>query len=163
MQTAADLRSHYDAVRARLWGRVPSPVGTPIVPVAVAVAKPERPPIICPVRLRRYPHPIGPTRPIRQGPSLKSIIYAVCCEYGVDPRDMTGPRRLKEYVFARQVAYYIARKITSLSLPQIGIGFGGKDHTTVLHGVHRIEALAAEDPALKSRIDSIIRAVGARS
>lgn len=158
MQTAADLRSHYDAVRARLMGRVPSSAGTPIVPVAPTPAAMRPGPL-----LRSYPHPIGPTQPTSTAITLKSIIRATCAVYALDVDEVTGPSRMAEYALPRQVAFYVARRLTGLSLPQIGMGFGGKDHTTVLHGIRKIEKLARADYQLRSRVEEIIQIVDGRA
>jgi chromosomal replication initiator protein len=54
---------------------------------------------------------------------------------------------------------YIARQLTRDSFADIGRAFGGKDHTTVLHGVHKIETLLQEDPNFRKTIDRIIQAI----
>ncbi|WP_283807438.1 helix-turn-helix domain-containing protein, partial [Bradyrhizobium jicamae] len=56
---------------------------------------------------------------------------------------------------ARQIAMYLAKKITSRSLPDIGRRFGGRDHATVLHAVRKIEAKAEKDPVLSAEIERI--------
>jgi chromosomal replication initiator protein len=53
----------------------------------------------------------------------------------------------------RQVAMYLARKLTTRSLPEIGRRFGGRDHTTVLHACRRIEELREKDPLFKQEVD----------
>jgi len=57
----------------------------------------------------------------------------------------------------RQAAMWIAKQITTRSLPDIGRRFGGRDHTTVLHAVRRIEALKQDDAVLARDLDAIIR------
>jgi chromosomal replication initiator protein len=54
---------------------------------------------------------------------------------------------------------YVARQLTSDSFADIGRAFGGKDHTTVLHGVNKIEALLQEDPVFRKTVDRIINTV----
>jgi chromosomal replication initiator protein len=50
---------------------------------------------------------------------------------------------------------YLARKLTQLSFPEIGSAFGGKDHTTIMHGVGKIEKLLTQDPALLSSVEAL--------
>ena len=57
----------------------------------------------------------------------------------------------------RQVAMWLAKQITTRSLPDIGRRFGGRDHTTVLHAVRRIEQLKAEDATLARDVDVLLR------
>jgi chromosomal replication initiator protein len=57
----------------------------------------------------------------------------------------------------RQVAMWLAKQITTRSLPDIGRRFGGRDHTTVLHAVRRIESLKAEDPQIARDVDVLLR------
>jgi chromosomal replication initiation ATPase DnaA len=156
MQTAAELRAHYDAVRARLLRPLPKP------PTAILALKSKRPPIIYPERLRRYPQPIGPVKPIRRAISLRSIVDAVSLQTGIDVRELTGQRRLQPLVDARQVGFYVARKLTGKSFPQIGQAFGGRDPTTVLHGFYKIEQLLPTNTALRSQIEAITELAEAR-
>jgi len=69
--------------------------------------------------------------------------------------DMTSKRRLRSIARPRQVAMYLCKKLTKRSLPDIGRRFGGRDHTTVMHAVKRIESLRAEDPVFNARIDAV--------
>ena len=59
----------------------------------------------------------------------------------------------------RQVDMYLARQLTSDSFADIGRSFGGKDHTTVLHAVQKIEALLQEDPKFRKTLDHIINTI----
>ncbi len=79
--------------------------------------------------------------------------------FGVKPQDLRSKTRTKAVAFPRQVAMYLARQLTSDSFADIGRGFGGKDHTTVLHAVHKIEALLQEDPKFRKTIDHIINTI----
>jgi chromosomal replication initiator protein len=69
--------------------------------------------------------------------------------------DMTSKRRSRNVARPRQVAMYLCKKLTKRSLPDIGRRFGGRDHTTVMHAVKRIESLRAEDAALNTRIEAV--------
>ena len=66
-----------------------------------------------------------------------------------------GKKRVKQIVFPRQIAMYLARELTESSLPKIGKEFGGKDHTTVLHAIDKIEKQLAEDDNLQDDIRNL--------
>ncbi len=70
--------------------------------------------------------------------------------------ELRAKKRNKNIVLPRQVAMYVARSLTVMSLPEIGFAFGGKDHTTVLHSCKKIEKMVLEDNNLKSIINQII-------
>jgi hypothetical protein len=69
--------------------------------------------------------------------------------------DLKSVRRTKTVVQARQIAMYLAKTMTGQSLPDIGRRFGGKDHTTVLHAVRKIEYLVTKQPELAAMVDRI--------
>lgn len=79
-------------------------------------------------------------------PSMTAIFKAVCDHYRVTLVDLCANRRTKEIVLPRQVAMYLCKKLTLNSLPQIGARLGGRDHTTVLHGIRKIEWMVDNDP-----------------
>lgn len=89
--------------------------------------------------------------------SVEEIQRRVAEHYGIRHADLVGNRRLKGFARPRQVAMYLAKALTTRSLPDIGRRFGGRDHTTVLHGVRRIEALMAEDPQLAEDVATLRR------
>ena len=78
--------------------------------------------------------------------------------YGLKLADLLSPRRAREVARPRQVAMYLAKKLTPRSLPEIGRRFGGRDHTTVMHGVKRIEELRVADTELNSDVAKLLRA-----
>ena len=73
--------------------------------------------------------------------TVEEIQRKVSEHYNIRLSDMIGPKRLRSYARPRQVAMYLCKQLTSRSLPEIGRRFGGRDHTTVIHGVRRIEEL----------------------
>jgi chromosomal replication initiator protein len=79
--------------------------------------------------------------------------------FGVKPHDLRARTRTKAVAFPRQVAMYLSRQLTSDSYADIGRSFGGKDHTTVLHAVQKIEALLQEDPKFRKTLDHIINTI----
>jgi chromosomal replication initiator protein len=91
------------------------------------------------------------------GPAAKTSIEDIQKKtaefYKLDVRDFHSPQRARRVARPRQVAMYLARKLTTRSLPEIGRRFGGRDHTTVLHACRRVEALCHEDPLFKQEVD----------
>jgi chromosomal replication initiator protein len=79
--------------------------------------------------------------------------------FGMKISDMRAKSRTKAVAFPRQIAMYLARQLTHASLAEIGRAFGGKDHTTVLHGVDKIQSLLTEDPKFKKTIDSVSQSI----
>jgi len=82
----------------------------------------------------------------------KKIIKTICTYYTVKPGDLKGKRRLKEIVRPRQVAMYLLKNLTELPLVQIGSLLGGRDHTTVMHGVAKIEKLLKENIQIREQV-----------
>jgi len=89
--------------------------------------------------------------------TVDQIQKAVAEHYGLKQADLISERRARAVARPRQAAMWLAKQITTRSLPDIGRRFGGRDHTTVLHAVRRIEALRAEDPALERDLDVLLR------
>ena len=75
--------------------------------------------------------------------------------------DLIGPKRVRSYARPRQVAMYLAKSLTARSLPEIGRRFGGRDHTTVIHGVRRIEELKTQDGQIAEDVEMLRRALEA--
>jgi hypothetical protein len=95
--------------------------------------------------------PIPVYRPIR----IVDIQKAVCRKWKVSRLDMISGRRTKDIVMPRHVAMYLARKITPHSIPEIGRRFGGRDHTTVLFAIAKIDRLKGVDEDLAGKIRDI--------
>lgn len=90
----------------------------------------------------------------QHGPQItaSSIMHQACEYFGVSMADLCGPSRTRNLVQARQVAMYLCRELTDLSLPSIGREFGGRDHTTVMHAEKKIVKCLAEDRVLYNHI-----------
>ena len=84
--------------------------------------------------------------------SIKFVQEQVSLFFNLKLSDMTSSRRSINIARPRQIAMYICKDITSFSYPEIGKAFGGKDHTTVMHAVKKIEALSLVDQTLKKQI-----------
>ena len=95
------------------------------------------------------------TPPKKRGVSAKKIVEVVSDFYNVTPEDLVKQSRKKEYVNPRQVAMYIIRKELETSLPSIGDLFGGRDHTTVIHAIDKIDRLIKEKSGVRQEIDLI--------
>lgn len=91
--------------------------------------------------------------------SVEEIQRKVSEHYNIRLSDMIGPKRLRSYARPRQVAMYLCKQMTSRSLPEIGRRFGGRDHTTVMHGVKRIEELKVSDGQIAEDLELLRRAL----
>jgi chromosomal replication initiator protein len=89
--------------------------------------------------------------------TVDDIQKAVAEHYGLKQADLISERRNRAIARPRQAAMWLAKQLTTRSLPDIGRRFGGRDHTTVLHGVRRIEELKAGDDALTRDLETLTR------
>jgi len=84
---------------------------------------------------------------------------AVAEEFGISLQDFKTKRRNKNVVLPRQVAMYLSRELTDLSLPEIGGYFGGRDHTTVLHSYNKIKESLIKNDGLKNKVERIVQII----
>ncbi|WP_298802105.1 chromosomal replication initiator protein DnaA [uncultured Lentibacter sp.] len=89
--------------------------------------------------------------------SVEEIQRKVSEHYNIRLSDMIGPKRVRTYARPRQVAMYLCKQLTSRSLPEIGRCFGGRDHTTIMYGVRKIEDMRAQDGQLAEDIEILRR------
>jgi len=89
--------------------------------------------------------------------TIEEIQRRVAEHYNIKQSEMTSQRRARMVARPRQVAMYLSKQLTSRSLPEIGRRFGGRDHTTVMHAVKRVEKLCMEDHAFAEDIDLLRR------
>jgi chromosomal replication initiator protein len=89
--------------------------------------------------------------------TVEEIQRRVAEHYNIRLSDLLGPKRLRQIARPRQIAMWLAKQLTTRSLPEIGRRFGGRDHTTVMHGVRRIEALMATDAQLAEDVEMLRR------
>ena len=87
--------------------------------------------------------------------TIDTIQTIVCKFFKISKNEMLSPRRSRYLVRPRQTAIYLAKMLTSKSLPEIGRAFSGRDHTTVIHSVKTIEKLRKDDNELNTNIDSL--------
>lgn len=83
--------------------------------------------------------------PAKPPPTIIEIRDIVCGYFGVLPIEVESSRRQGALVYPRQIAFYLARTYTPYSYPQIGRRFGDRDHTTIMHGVRRIQERMKSD------------------
>ncbi len=89
-------------------------------------------------------------------PTVDKIQRAAAKQFGISMEEMLSKRRARAIARPRQVAMYVCKMLTTRSLPDIGRRFGGRDHTTVIHAVKRIDQLRAEDSGLNASIESLL-------
>jgi chromosomal replication initiator protein len=91
--------------------------------------------------------------------SVDDIQRKVAEHYNIRLSDMHSPRRARTVARPRQIAMYLAKALTEHSLPEIGRKFGGRDHTTIMHGVRRIEELVGTDQSIQEDVELLKRAI----
>ncbi|WP_234983327.1 chromosomal replication initiator protein DnaA [Demequina sp. NBRC 110053] len=87
--------------------------------------------------------------------TASSIIGTTADYFGISMEELTGTSRSRVYVTARQIAMYLCRQLTDLSLPKIGEHFGGKDHTTVMYAVKKVEDQIAQRRQMYNQVNEI--------
>ncbi|MFM1814279.1 MAG: hypothetical protein RLZ98_974 [Pseudomonadota bacterium] len=91
---------------------------------------------------------------------IEDILKAVTRHFGISRGDILSQRRHRSVVRPRQIGMYLAKQLTERSLPEIGRRFGGRDHTTVLHAIRKIEGEIQANNALRDEIDDLKRLLG---
>jgi len=89
--------------------------------------------------------------------TIEEIQRRVAEHFNIKQADMQSPRRARQVARPRQVAMYLAKQLTTRSLPEIGRKFGGRDHTTVMHAVKKVEELCAADATFLEDVDLLKR------
>ncbi len=113
-----------------------------------------------PLDLAAAQHALGPligSAMVKVAP--ESILKAVAGEFKVTLAELKGPRRHRNITVPRQIAMYLVRELTDESLPQIGNLFGGRDHSTVINSLKRVEAMRDANPAIRGQLDRLRRAL----
>lgn len=87
------------------------------------------------------------------------IQRCVAEEFAIQLTELKTKRRNKTIVLPRQIAMYLSRELTDLSLPEIGGAFGGKDHTTVLHSYNKIKEAIINNPLIKEKVNRLIQVI----
>jgi chromosomal replication initiator protein len=87
--------------------------------------------------------------------TIEAIQREVASYFDVKLHDLKGPKRHRAVAHPRMIAMYLARRLTAMSFPEIGSRFGGKDHSTVISAVRKIERLVGSDPGLRSVVGTL--------
>lgn len=136
-QSAAELRQHYAEVRGRVKQWKPRPKPIPIVEVA-----PEPEPI-----------PVIEIPPLftSNKQTLRRIVDVVCRDYKITREQFMSECRRKNFAIPRHVAWYLAHRMTTLSLASLG-RLHNRDHTSILYGIRKMERLVETDMLLAARV-----------
>ena len=81
----------------------------------------------------------------------------MCARFDVKQVDLVSERRAVTIARPRQIAMYLAKRLTTRSLPEIGRKFGNRDHSTVIHAVRRIEELRGKDSEIDDAVKALLR------
>ena len=92
----------------------------------------------------------------RGQPSIDDILRVVTARYGVKLSDLQSRRRTNAVVVPRQVGMYLARRVTRMSLEEIGHYFGGRDHSTVLYAIEKIARVSREDEKTRTTVTELL-------
>jgi chromosomal replication initiator protein len=87
--------------------------------------------------------------------SISSIQQEACKFYGIGRAELIGNKRSQSVVYPRQIAMYLSRELTDMSLPRIGAEFGGRDHTTVMHAMAKIQKLMSSERDVYNQIQTL--------
>ena len=101
----------------------------------------------------------------QNGPEITAatIMAATAAYFGLSIEDLCGSSRSRVLVTARQIAMYLCRELTDLSLPKIGQTFGGRDHTTVMHADRKIRSLMAERRSIYNQVTELTNRIKIRA
>lgn len=102
------------------------------------------------------PGPSAPDHAIMFASECYPATKAVCRHFGMTLMDILSVRRMQHIARARQIAMWLSRHTTHLSLPQIGRAFGGRDHTTVLYACSRIDQLTQRDAGFAAVVNGML-------
>jgi chromosomal replication initiator protein len=93
--------------------------------------------------------------------SPERVVAVVCDKYNVRPEALCGSRRTKNVALPRQIAMYLLRHLTEMSLTEIGRFFGNRDHTTVIYACEKVSLTMAQDPQFKERVSGMFSTLSA--
>jgi chromosomal replication initiator protein len=117
-----------------------------------------------PLTLELAREALGDLLQVRHGtPTMDDIISAVTGKFGVKLSELQSKRRTKSITHPRQVAMFLARRITRHSLEEVGGFFGGRDHSTVIYAVARVAKAVRSDPEVRDQVEDLLGRLGAPS
>ncbi len=91
--------------------------------------------------------------------SVENIKKVVAEDFNITLKELTGNKRTKQIALARHIAFYLIREMTELSLADTGYEFGGKDHSSVINGIKRIESLIQTEPVINQKIEYLKKTI----
>ena len=94
--------------------------------------------------------------PLQQNVTVDIVQRTVADYYNVSPNELKSKKRTRQITYPRHLAMYIAREVTEASMTDLGLEFGGRDHTTVMHAISKIESRMRTDPTLEDIIQNLI-------
>lgn len=97
--------------------------------------------------------------PLQNNITVDVIQRTVADYFNLSPNELKGKKRTRQVAFPRQIAMFIARDITEASMTDIGLEFGGRDHTTVMHACQRVESRMRTDPTLEDVLQTLNRRI----
>jgi chromosomal replication initiator protein len=112
-----------------------------------------------PALVRHVLHRLGESN-VSEACGIGEILDAAAQEFGVEREALLARDRRPAVATARQVAMFLARELTEHSLPEIGRGVGGRNHTTVLHAVNRVSTAMHSDDSVRNAVDNLRRRLG---
>lgn len=152
MTLETTITDHYREVRRRLHAKRTDEVASIIPPPAPGPLVEPSPDLALTPLIPKWWSVEG-SDPIV--PAISYIQQVVARHYEMTRTQLLADRRFKPIVRARHVAMYLAKTMTPRSLPEIGRRFGGRDHTTVIHAVRKVEADMAADEAFRAEVEMI--------
>ncbi|MEA1912200.1 MAG: chromosomal replication initiator protein DnaA, partial [Spirochaetota bacterium] len=99
------------------------------------------------------------TNPKLSNITIDTIQRIVSDYFNLTPNDLRGKKRTKAIAFPRQIAMYITRELTEYSTTEVGLVFGGRDHTTVMHACQRVDSKMQADPSIEPYIRNLIQKI----
>ena len=169
MNTAQDLYDHYKAVRARM-GIVPQRVTVTIPEPKITFKKAKKnverdiiylyaPTPVIKFKPNETPDELFDSHDVKKFrlPYIREIVDLVCQEFGVERGEVLGAHRSPRLTRPRLVVYYLARHCSFKSTTEIGRALGGRDHSTITHGINKIGELILRDDALYTRVNRLRR------
>ena len=155
--------SLFDAIAARITGSVRELEGALIRVVAYAslTGRPLDGDLAAEVLGSLYPGTSSRAGSGKQPPTILQIQDAVCEQFGLTTDELLSSTRAARIAKPRQLAMYLSRMHTKASLPAIGAAFGGRNHTTVMHAVKKVESSLGSDPDVDDALRSVLSRLGA--
>jgi len=101
--------------------------------------------------------------PAQQNIPIDLVQRVVAEVYNLGVQDLKGKKRTQAITLPRQIAMFLIRELTEYSTTEVGMEFGGRDHTTVMHAVQKIEDKIRTEPSFEIKIQNLIRTVKDRA